>query len=349
MNRFLIGGGEILDFSKKANGGVPSNLDDTLIRSFKFVPLVQSIVYVLLVVLMVMAIMKMFNMRSPFNKRGIKSELDYINQVKRRDANILRANSIMRITTKIIEKTPLALTKSSHEYWQYNITRAGVKIPGGSRSMQATEFNAVVQLVTLILLGLNVIILLLFNSILGSVLIVFTLIVSSYCPMMVIRQIVKERDNEITANFADFYLMLHYVLLASSSTPLSGVMKSYNKTTSSEEMHRLIDSCIHHIDTYGEYEATRYIAKDYREIPEVGKLMRLIRQTNEGGDVKAELNGFRDELIDAKEYAIKLRMNKLVNKARLSFNVLLPVLLQVIMSAMSIYMSDLGLAKGLIG
>ena len=54
-------------------------------------------------------------------------------------------------------------------------------------------------------------------------------------------------------------------------------------------MHRFVDCCIHYIDTYGEYEATKFITRQYREIPQVGKLMRLIRQANEGGDVRAEL------------------------------------------------------------
>ncbi len=343
-----VGGGEILKYTNGSTK-IPSNLDETLIKSFKYVPIVQCVVYVLLVILMIYVIMKMFNVKSPFSKRGVRSEIDHINQVKRRDATILRANRFMQWTTNLIEKTPLAMDKSSKDYWQYNIARAGIKIPGGSRYMKAVEFHALIQIFSLFLVGIDFLIILFINSILGWVLAMFTLVIANYCPMMIVRQMVKDKDNEITDNFADFYLMLHYVLIASTSTPLSNIMKSYDKTTSSEEMHRFIDVCIHYIDTYGEYEATRYIAKDYRELPEVGKLMRLIRQANEGGEIQAELVGFRNELIDAKEYAIKKRMDKIVTRAKLSFNILVPVLIQAILSAMSIYMSDLGLAKGLIG
>jgi hypothetical protein len=73
--------------------------------------------------------------------------------------------------------------------------------------------------------------------------------------------------------------------------------------------------------------------------------MRLIRQANESGDVRAELLGFRDELLAAKKYAISKRMEKLVNQAKMSFNILLPVLLQAILSAMAIYIEDLKLTS----
>ena len=136
--------------------------------------------------------------------------------------------------------------------------------------------------------------------------------------------------------------MIHYVLMASSQTPLEGIMKSYQKTTDSEEMKHFVDVCVHYIDTYGEYNATNYIAKAYREIPEVAKLMRLIRQANEGGDIKAELLGFRKELLDAKRYTIEKKMKKLVDMGRAQFNILMPVLIQAVLSAMSIYFEDLG-------
>ena len=137
--------------------------------------------------------------------------------------------------------------------------------------------------------------------------------------------------------------MIHYVLLASAGTPISGIMKSFDKTTNSDEMHRFIDVCIHNIDTYGEYEGTRHIGRHYREIPQVGKLMRLIRQANEGGDVRAELVGFRDELLAAKKHTIRKRMEKVIMQAKMSFNILLPILFQAIASAAAIYLEDLSM------
>lgn len=348
MNTNNIGGGEILQYINNGSKEA-SRLDENLIRMFKMLPFVKVLIYILIIVLFVYVILKMFNVGSPFSKRGTKSEIKQVMYIKKRDAKILRANKFMAWATKIIGRTPLSLDKTYREYWQYNITRAGIKIPGGSRYMKAVEFHSLIQIASLLSIAVAFLIMLFINTILGWVLIFTTVIITNSCPMLIVRQTVKDRDQEISDNFSELYLMLHYVIIENTTTPLSGIMKSYAKTTASYEMIRFIDVCIHYIDTYGEYEATRYIAKDYREIPEVGKLMRLIRQANEGGEIRAELLGFREELINAKEYALKRRRDKLVGKARASFNILLIVLVQAILSAMSIYMSDLGLAKGLLG
>ena len=349
MNTDNIGGGEILNHVGKTSTVQDSLLNDNLITMFELVPIVKVALYILIMLLMVIAILKTFNIKSPFKGKAIKSEINHIEEVKRRDALLIRANKFMAWATQFIERTPFSMGKTNKEYLQYNLTRAGIKIPGGSRHMKAVEFHSLVQILALFSAGLSILILLFINSILGWVMLIFTVIATNYCPMMVVRQMVKAKDMEIRNNFSDYYLMLHYVLIANANTPLTGIMKSYARTTSSAEMHRFIDVCTHYIDTYGEYEATRYISKEYRELPEVGKLMRLIRQTNEGGEVQTELAGFRAELLREKRYAIGKNGDRLVAKAKLSFNILLPVLLQAILSAMSIYMSDLGLAKGLLG
>ena len=349
MNTNNAGGGQILNHVGKPAAALPSLLNDATISQFGAIPIIKIVLYMLIMLLMVIVILKLFNIKSPFKSRGIKSELNHIEEVKRRDANIVKANKFMAWVTVFIEKTPLSMGKTNIEYWQYNISRAGLKIPGGSRHMKAIEFHALIQILGLFSASVSLLILILLNSVLGWILLIFTIIAINNMPMMILRQTVKEKDMEIRTNFADYYLMLHYVLVANANTPLSGIMRSYAKTTSSVEMHRFVDVCIHYIDTYGEYEATRHIAKEYRELTEIGKLMRLIRQANEGGEVQTELIGFRAELLREKRYTIEKRMEKLVGRAKLSFNILLPVLLQAILSAMSIYLSSMGLAKGLIG
>ncbi|MCL4419315.1 hypothetical protein M1146_04410, partial [Patescibacteria group bacterium] len=108
---------------------------------FNMVPFVKYIIFVLLCLLAVFIILRIFNVKSVLSSRGIKNEISYIEEVKKKDAAILRANKFMSWATDVIEKTPLALDKTSREYWQYNITRAGIKIPGGSRYMRASEFS----------------------------------------------------------------------------------------------------------------------------------------------------------------------------------------------------------------
>lgn len=339
------GGGEVLDYLGQGQQQGPSYLDDAVIRQFMMLPIVRVIIVLLLIVIAIIMIMKILEVRNPLRGKAISNELEHLDRVKKRDESIVKANKMIGTLTKIIEATPLCLSRSYVEYWKYNLERANIRIPGGSRVMKPQEFNALIKTVQVAVISLALVIIIVLSAPLGVMLIIFTIVIGSTLPMQTVRQTVKAKDNEIVENFADFYLMIHYVLLASAGTPISGIMKSYDKTTTSDEMHRFVDVCIHYIDTYGEYEATRFITKQYREIPQVGKLMRLIRQANEGGDVRAELLGFRDELLAAKKYAISKRMEKLITQAKLSFNILVPILIQAIISAMAIYLEDLQLTS----
>lgn len=346
MNTDNAGGGEILDYVGQGSKETPyPRMDLTVFRQFAALPTVRVIIILLLLIVATIIILKVLEVRSPLRGKAITYELDHMAKVKKHDAEIVRANQLIANLTKMIEMSPLCISKPLIEYWTYNLTRANIRIPGKARIMRPQEFNAVVKSIEVVVLCLCILLSIFISAPLGLMLMLMTIIIASTMPMTYVRQIVKSRDNEIVENFADFYLMIHYVLLASAGTPISGIIKSYDKTTSSEEMHRFVDTCIHYIDTYGEYAATRHIAKQYREIPQVGKLMRLIRQANEGGDVRAELVGFRDELLAAKKYAIQKRMEKLVLKAKASFNILVPVLLQAIISAMAIYLEDLKLTS----
>lgn len=340
-----VGGGEILEYWNQNSGNNNSALDTGLIRQFLLLPAVKIIIIVLILICALFVIMSILKIRNPLRGKVIVKELDHIANVKKHDESIIRANSFIGSITKIVEKSPFSLDIANKDYWNYNISRANIRIPGGSRLMRAEELNAIIKVISAAICLIGALIAILLNMMLGVLMIIFTVVLSATLPMILIRQKVKEKDLEITSNFADFYLMIHYVLLASANTPISGIMKSYDKTTNSQEMHRFIDTCIHYIDTYGEFEATNHIARQYREIPEVGKLMRLIKQANEGGDVRAELMGFRDELLEAKEYAIEKRMEKLIVKATASFNLLTPVLFQAILSAMAIYLEDLSIVS----
>lgn len=346
MNTNNAGGGEVLQYiGNNQTQNQYQYLDIDIIRQFMYLPWVKLLIVVLLGIIAFLLIARIFEMKSPLKGRAITNELEHMNRVKQRDNTILKANSMMSSLTKIVEASPFSISKSYIEYWNYNLERANIRIPGGYRTMKAQEFNAIIKSVQAFVIFLSIIIIVVFSAPIGMMAIIITILVGSTMPMATVRQKVKTKDAEVVENFADMYLMIHYVLLASAGTPISSILKSFDKTTSSEEMHRFVDVCIHYIDTYGEYEATRYITRQYREIPQVGKLMRLIRQANEGGDVRAELIGFRNELIEAKKYSIEQHMNRIVMQARASFNILVPVLIQAIISAMAIYFKDLSVTS----
>lgn len=304
-------------------------------------PYIRILLILLILALGVIIVLKILDVKSPTKGKGMKNALAYMDAIRKHDAAVLANNRRIRIVTTIVEKSPFALPRRQIEYWQYNIDRAQIYIPGKTRLYKAVELHAVFVAFQALLDACSLLLLPL-NPLLQISLIIFFTAMMNIFPMRVIRTTVQAKDEEVVANFQDFYLMIHYVLMASSQTPLEGIMKSYQKTTDSEEMKHFVDVCVHYIDTYGEYNATNYIAKAYREIPEVAKLMRLIRQANEGGDIKAELLGFRKELLDAKRYTIEKKMKKLVDMSRAQFNILMPVLIQAVLSAMSIYFEDLG-------
>lgn len=349
-NTSSVGGGEVLqyvgnDMDKKEYIA----MDNDFIHQLSMMPGVKIAIILLILTVAVLIMLKILEVKSPFKGKAITNELDHLDKVKKHDEAIIKTNKSIATITKIIENTPLSLDKSYLDYWTYNLERANIRIPGGYRVMQAKEFNALIRMAQCLIIVIAMIIAIFINGPVGAIITLLTIVLGNTLPMMIVRSQVKTKDAEIIENFADFYLMLHYVLLASAGTPIAGIMKSYDKTTSSEEMHRFVDVCIHYIDTYGEYDATRYIAKQYREVPQVGKLMRLIRQSNEGGDVRAELMGFRSELLEAKKYTIRKRMEKIVGQAKLSFNLLMIVLFQAIVSAMAIYLPDLGLMSSFMG
>lgn len=342
-------GGEILDYTGRGGQKPSLDLNDNLIRMFVALPYIKLVIYVLLVLVALIIIMKMFKIKSPFKGKAVRGQIAHMEAIRKRDVQIVRVNRFISNLTHLVEKSPFGLNKSYLDYWEYNVSRAGVKDPTGNRKLGPKEFHAFIILGQLIGIAVSVLVIVFVNSLLGWLLMLLVVVISNYMPMAVVRQIVKAKDGEIKKHFSDFYLMVHYVLLEGTSTPLSSVMKSYDKTTESDEMHKFIDVCLHNIDTYGEYEATRYIAKQYREIPEVSKLMRLIRQANQGGDIHMDLTGFRAELIKEKRYEISKKTDKLIKQARASFNILTVVLVQAILSAMSIYLPDLGLMKSFLG
>ncbi|MEM4385684.1 MAG: hypothetical protein QXD03_03960 [Candidatus Anstonellales archaeon] len=347
--RNLVGGGEILKYTGGAKGKVPVYLDENMVKAFKYMPYAKVIIIIGLFILALYLIYRILDMKLAFKGKGLINELDYMKEIKRKDAYIIRMNKLIADITNLIESSPLKLDISKIDYYQYNLNRAGVKIIGGERNLKAQEFNAIMCSLEIITILLAIVISVFFSVPLGALLIMISLIGFNTLPMILLRNTVKAKDNEIRENFFDMYSGLHYIIKNGAGTSLTKLLKSYGKTTHSKEMKRFVDAAIHYIDNYGEYEATRYIAKDYREIAEIGRLMRLIRQVNEGADVKIEIEGFRTELMKDEKHRASKRRQKLVEGARASFILAKIILFQAIVSAMSIYLKDLGLVKGLVG
>ena len=336
-----IGGGSILSWLTGSEDKYPW-MNVEALKSKGMVMYAIIAIVILGLFLMVWSILKILGAGSFRRGKGITNELDYITRVREDDARILRLNRTIQSLTKIVEASPFRQKTAEKDYMEYNLRRADVRVPGKSRVYKPEEFNAVRVTITFIIVVINLFVMLFASYVVGVISVLTVLIMSSILPNMVLRSIVKSKDAEVRENFSDFYLMLHYTLLAKSKVPLANICKSYAKTTDSLEMQKVVDVCVHYFETYGEYEGQRYIASAYREIPAMGKLMRLIRQAYSGSDVDAELIGFRQEILSDKKYAIQCRTDKLINKAKASFYILIPVLVQAVISAMGIYFKDIG-------
>lgn len=315
-------------------------MDQGAVQSLNSVTAVKIIIVALLIVVTVSIIMRLVGLRSLFQDKGVSAELENINSIKKRDKQVIRANYALKKITKLVNKSGLNIGTKKHEYIEYNLRRAGVRIPGGFRVITPEEFNACCKIGSLITTAIGIIVLALVNILFGFVITVGCVVLWNTVPMMIIRGVVADKDAEIKSNFFDLYLMLHYTLIASAKTPIAQLFKSYGKQTNSGEMLAFTSTCVDFLDTYGEFNATRLIAKEYREIAEVGRLMRLIRQQQEGGDITQELIGFKSQLVKEREYEVEQRMDKLVNRANDSFKVLMIILIQAIISAMAIYLPD---------
>lgn len=313
-----------------------------LLNNYGFI---KFILVILLIVLLLMIIKSLNGIRSIFTSKSIKLEVDNFDSLRKRDAIILRANRFIRIISTITSNKGFRVNPSYREYIQYNLNRANVRIPGGSRCYTPDEFNSLKILGVCISIIVGLFVAYFVSPVIGILTISLFSFVFSVLPMTIVRRIVADKDNEIRVDFPDLYLMIHYEIVSGANTPLSKSFLSYKRITKSKEMIKFVNTSVDLLETYSEIEATNEIAKAYREIPEVTRLMRLIRQLHSGGDVIKELNGFREQIIKDKKYRIEARMNKLVGKAMASFTLAYIILIQAILSAMALFLPRIDMIK----
>lgn len=303
----------------------------------------------LLLIIAAIFILRLFNIKSLRSRKGVRTNIESIKTMYQRDRNIIAVNRLLKILSAVGKIKLISYDEITRDYMNYNLRRAGVRAPGGLKTITADEFRGAVVTSIMLLDILSIVLIPIIGISIAFIVIVGVTMLGSILPQTVVRSMVYQKDAELKEGFPDFYLMLHYVLLTGAQTPISRIMQSYARTTDNVEVLRLIDVCVDNIETYGEYSAMSHIARSYREVPEVGKLCRLIKQLNEGADIKNELLGFRSELIQQKKWAIEARGDKIIKKAKMSFNILMLVLIQAVISAMLIYLPDISSAGGLFG
>lgn len=332
-------GGDIL---KYLNGGDYSDgydsMDTGLMRQLNLVTFVKIAIIVLLLIAIFMIIQRIFKITFTRKGKGAVKELSRLEKIRKKERMIMIARSILDAITNAVNKSPFRLTKSGRDELQYKLSRADIKGPDGHSTMKADTFNAIEVVGKMAVCIVGIVIILFVNITFGALLIAGTLVVTNTVVEVILNGMVATKDEEIKNNFASFYLMVHYVLLRGDN--LVPVIQQYDKTTESKEMHRFVDVCLHNINTYGAYTGSNYIGEEYRGVNEVVKLMRLIRQSELGGDISQELDGFKQELINEEAYRGEQKINKALKLGDVAKLLTMILLVQAVISAMMVYLDD---------
>ena len=310
-----------------------------LVNMYSSIPLLLLIMFIVGCIVLVLVRMKLHNIKS-LDLYGITRSISIRNREIRNRKALMNINQFISDLTMFVEKTPFRVNVNNKDYMDYNLKMAGFTLPG-NRPMYYETYNALKLLITFILILFAVFIGLFASLPVGILLIIGVIWLTVIMPIHIIRAIVQSKNRVIRENFMDFYLMLHYSILTSSTTPLTKLMLSYTRTTDNVTMIKFVSECINHIDTYGEYNATGVIAKEFREVPQVGKLMRLIKQKYDGADVNQELIGFRKEVINETKARINDEGDKRVVKVRSTIYLVYIMCFQILVSIVIMYLGDM--------
>ena len=338
-----VGGGEALDFFSKFTSETEwTYMDGELIQHFQNLGLYKLLIVALILTICIILMLKLLGIRTITQDAGVRAEIDNVKTLRKTEKSIIARQKSLNRLKGIVAALGLNPGQVYADYMNYNLKRAGIMAPAGDRALDAFEFNALVKAGIACTTVVCLFVMLFLNLTLGFLLLLLALVLWNTIPNMYVRSLAMEKDTIIKNNFFDFYQEIHYILINGGNASISKRIRSYQKgVRNNPEMVRFADTCADYIDIYGEAEGSTYIAKEYREIPDVTKLMRLIKQFNDGGDIKQDLIGFRDTLLLEKQMRMEDEQKKLVTKARLSFNILMIVLVQAILSAMAIYLPDL--------
>lgn len=346
--RDTVGGGEILDFFNSSARQAWETLNSALINQIYLLPIIKIGICVLLLIILILIVFRILGLGNGLVYSGVDAEISNINNLRKRDAYIIKRNKQLAWITKLIESSGLGVDRSRLSYLEYNLKRAGVKNPGGQRVLTPQEYNAIIKGLMLLFCSIGIL-LCLVNVTLGLSLVILSIAVLSFVPDTLLRDIVVKKDAAIRRNFFDFYGELHYPIVGNEGTPLVKILRNYAKVDLVPEMKEFTNDVADIFDLHGEYEGTKYVAQEYKEIPEVSKLMRLIRQYHDGADVVNDMMGFREQLLLQQQMQIDKFCEKIIRKARSSFYLIYIILFQAILSAMAIYIPDLGNIGGLFG
>lgn len=320
-------------------------MNEQLINLFGSIWLIKIAIVLLIAIFAVIIILKVIGKKNIVNK-GLGEVISNHAEVRRHDKKILNTENNLRRLRKFIDSTLLAINSDTErEYLQYNVSRAGLRI--AERQMTADEYNAICRFAQLIVIAIFLIAGLFVNAFAGIVGIICTIMIGETLPKYIIRSIVNAKDSEIQKNFSQLYLLLHYNMVSGLKTSIYKNLQACIDALDSKELKNFARTWMTYIDETGEQQSVNQMAKDYREIHVVVRLMRIVKQLYDGDDVVNELDGFRQEIVNASYEQVVQRQKAISAKATRSLGIVMIILVQAIISAMFIYFPDISVIGSL--
>lgn len=320
-------------------------MNEQLINLFGSIWLIKIAIVLLIAIFAVIIILKVIGKKNIVNK-GLGEVISNHAEVRRHYKKILNTENNLRRLRKFIDSTLLAINSDTErEYLQYNVSRAGLRI--AERQMTADEYNAICRFAQLIVIAIFLIAGLFVNAFAGIVGIICTIMIGETLPKYIIRSIVNAKDSEIQKNFSQLYLLLHYNMVSGLKTSIYKNLQACIDALDSKELKNFARTWMTYIDETGEQQSVNQMAKDYREIHVVVRLMRIVKQLYDGDDVVNELEGFRQEIVNASYEQVVQRQKAISAKATRSLGIVMIILVQAIISAMFIYFPDISVIGSL--
>lgn len=344
-----IGGGEVLNYFGQSEQEW-THMNGELIGNLQRLGLYKFLIILLILIIFCIVAMKLLGIRTVVKDAAVRAELDNVKTLKKTEKSIVNQQRQLNKLKNLVHSVGLSPGDAYVDYMNYNLRRAGILAPGGDRALDACEFNALIKSGLFVTEAVFLFITLFVSAPIGAVLMLIDAVSWSTFPTVMVRSKASERDKVIKDNFFEFYQEIHYILINGGKSSISKRMRAFAKSARNKpELEQFAETCADLFDIYGEAEGAAKAAKEFKEIPDVGKLMRLIQQFNEGADIEKDLIGFRETLLLKHQMKLEEEQKKIINQARASFAVIYVVLYQAIFSAMLIYIKDIVGAGSMMG
>lgn len=327
----IVGGGEVLNlFGKKE---VIYGLSETAYNLKLNAPKAIVLLTIIIVCAMIYGLIEIFGIFSSATIANIGAAVSISLSVDKKQWQMRKfLNAMVALQSRGVFR----LDPYKADDLSFNLQRLGWRLR--DIPITAEMYNGLKIFGSLVVTVVSLLVFLVtFNPIVLVVGVMFIVVIGSMDTFIAMR--VRQLDAEISKNFLELYLILYHTMVADGGASLASLLRVY-LATAEGEMAIVTEKIIYSMETYGEALGADKLTNAFRH-EYVTRLMRLIKGYVQGADVRDDLRGFRSLLIENREREIEKESERLQMKARMSFYILMPVLVQAIVSAMAIYFGDI--------